>query len=341
MTPSTFLPHDWRQPWQWSVQMQRVWWCVMCCVGVGIASPWWVTNWQSLTDAQAQMETTVQQQSETRRHQQRRADLGQQLAQETRGLAQLSDGVGHAQTMARALLGSAQAHALQVTHLSFDALQQPVALRALSLHHLPVRVRMQGAGKAWLTWWAQLSTWAPGASVSSLDVTSGPDGHVLVQFTLLLPQQAELSHRAWALADFSHSAGNVPIDPFSADEWTELQLHHAQQEPSFVTWIGPEQRRMRQPLEAFARERLRYVGWVSKGTGLQALVQVTDAPNAKSSSRLGDTVYRVGVDGYIGQDWGRITAVTPEELRVRELVRNPAGVWSARHVVLPLEGVKP
>jgi len=348
MTLHAFLSLDWRQPWQWPTPAQRAWWCVAGCVGMCAASPWWLARWQTWANAQALAEKMAQQQDDTRRHQQRTADLQKQLTQATLSLAKLPSRVGQAEAVTRGLMTSAHTHQLQVSHLSLDALQQPAALQALSLYQLPLHVQMQGAGKAWLNWWAQWPTWAPAATVSSLEVKVAAADAVVVQLKLLLPQGAAPLDQDWALAGGLHLAEGASHhearhDPFSADDWARLQLHHAQQHPSFETWVAPERQRVREPLEAFARERLRYVGWVSQGTGVQALVQVREdaSGSSKTTARLGDTVYRVGVGSYLGQDWGRVSTVTPEHVHLRELVRNPEGVWSARQVALPFEGVSP
>lgn len=343
MTSHSHLSIDWRHPWQWPIQAQRVWWCVAVCVGACAASPWWLAHWQVWTDAQTLAEKISQQQDETRIHQQRIANLKQQLAQEVNDFAKASDGAGHTEAVTRALIASARTHQLEVSRLSLDPLEQPAALHALSLQHLPVHLQVQGVGKDWLRWWAQWPAWAPAASVSSLSVTTGPADSVVVQLKLLLPQRSETTHKDWTLAAMTNPSGDASNDPFSAEDWTQIQLRHAQQHPSFVTWAEPERRRVRQPLEAFARERLRYVGWVSQGGVAHALVQVREETrgNTKFTPALGDTVYRVAVGSYLGQDWGLVSSVTPEHLRVREVVRNPEGVWSARHVVLPLEGLGP
>ena len=351
MTPHAFLSLDWRQPWQWSTPAQQAWWCVAACVGVCAASPWWLDRWQTWVDAQVLVEKITKQQNDIRRYQQSKADLQKQLAQATPHFANLPGSVSQTDAVTRGLMAAAHTHQLQVSHLSFDALQQPAALHALSLHQLPLHVQMQGAGKAWLNWWAHWPAWAPAATVSSLEVKTGPADRVVVQLKLLLPQRSVTSPplgQDWtlaALASPSRDASNHETrhDPFSADDWARLQLHHAQQHPSFETWVAPERQRVREPLEAFARERLRYVGWVSQGKGVQALVQVHEdaSGSSKTTPRLGDTVYRVGVGSYLGQNWGRVSTVTPEHLHLRELVRNPDGVWSARQVALPFEGVSP
>ncbi len=348
MTLHSFLSLDWRHPWQWPIPAQRAWWCVAVCVGMCAASPWWLDRWQTWADVQALAEKIAQQQEDTRSYQQRTAYLQKQLTQATLSLAKLPNGAGQAEVVTRGLMASAHTHQLQVSHLSFEALQQPAALHALSLQYLPLHIQVQGPGKAWLNWWAQWPTWAPAATVSSLEVKVAAADAVVVQLKLLLPQRSAPLDQDWALAGGLHPTEGAPHhearhDPFSADDWAQLQMHHAQQHPSFKTWVAPERRRMREPLEAFARERLRYVGWVSQGTGVQALVQVREDASGsnKTTSRLGDTVYRVGVGNYLGQDWGRVSTVTPEHVHLRELVRNPEGVWSARQVALPFEGVSP
>lgn len=340
MTLDGLSSFDWRQPWRWSSPAQRVWWCVVLGVGVCAASPWWLASYMAWADAQALAQKVSQQQDETRIYQQRIATLKEQQAQEAKHFSEVSRSMDHAEAVTRALMLSAQAHQLQVSHLSFGALQQPASLRPLSLQHLPAQVHMQGAGMAWLNWWAQWPTWAPGAFVSSLDVKPGAADHVVVQLALLLPHDAAPVQRSWALAGATTPSD---ADPFSPDAWASQQLRHAQQHPSFATWVEPERHRLREPLEAFARGSLRYVGWVSHGAGVQALVQVREdvSSSTKAIERLGDTVYRVGPGGYLGQDWGRVSHVTPEQVHVRELVRDPEGVWSARHVTLPLESVKP
>lgn len=337
-----FFP-DWRPPWQWPAQAQRMSWWLAMCVGLGVTSPLWLTHWQTWTEAQALAEKTLQQQEDTRIHQQRSAQLQRQLAQEASHQTQTLDSADPTQAVLRALMLAAQTHHLDVSHLSLDAPSRSAALQALSMQHLPVHVQLQGAGTAWLTWWAQWPTWAPGAVASSLQVKTEPAGGVTVQLKLLLPQRASPRPRAWPLASLAETLHQAATDPFSADDWAEIQWRHAQQHPSFVAWVAPERQRARQPLEAFARERLHYVGWVSDGGVAQALVQVRDAAHDKPSvtPRVGDTVYRVAVGGYVGQNWGRVFMVTPQGLGVRELVRSPDGVWSARRVVLPLEGGGP
>jgi len=343
MTPHSFLSLDWRHPWQWSTQAQRVWWCVAGVVGVCVASPWWLARWQVWAEAQALAEKVLQQQRDTRSHQQRMADLQIQMAQATNHLAKWPGHVGQTEAVARGLMATAHAHQLQLSHLSFDALQQPAALHALSLHQLPLHVQVQGTGKAWLRWWAQWPAWAPGATVSSLEVKAGPADRVVVQLKLLLPQRSASLRQDRTLDSVASPSDGMGNDPFSADDWAHLQLHHAQQHPSFNAWVEPERQRVREPLEAFARERLHYVGWMSQGADRQALMQVREeaSSNSQALSRLGDSVYRVGVGGYLGQHWGRVATVTPEYVRVRELVRNPEGVWFARQVELPFEGGTP
>ena len=344
MTPPDATPFsfDWHQPWGWPVGAQRAVRGVTVLLGCVCLSPWWLTSWQAWTDAQVRAQTLAQQQEDTRVHRQRTAQVTQQLTQETAFLTQALGGAGQSEAVVRALMASARAQHLQVPKLSLDPAIQTAASHTLPAHHLPLSLELQGAGAAWLKWLAQWPVVAPGVTVSSLDLKALPAGHVWVQLKLLLPQALEPTQSPWLLAGAGAMAAprDEQTDPFNADDWARLQRQHAQQHPSFATWVAPEQHRSPEPLEAFSRERLRYVGWLSQGGVSQALVRVGDEASGHTqlAPPLGDTVYRVGVGGYLGQDMGRVFTVTPEQLSVRELVRHPDGTWSPRHVVLPLEG---
>lgn len=341
MKPPHAASFDWHQPWGWPVRAQRVGRWVAVLMGFFALSPWWLTSWQAWVDAQTLTENVAQQQKDTRTHQQRTAQVTQQLTQETALLSKALGGAGQSEAVVRALMASAHAQHLQVSKLSLDQAIPPAASQTLSVHHQPLSVELQGVGAAWLRWLAQWPVVAPGVTVSSLDLKALPAGHVWVQLKLLLPQALEPTQSPWLLAGAMAAPRHAPTDPFNADDWARLQRQHAQQHPSFAMWVAPELHRSPEPLEAFSREHLRYVGWLSQGGVPQALVRVGDeaSGNAKLAPLLSGTVYRVGVGGYLGQDMGRVFTVTPEQLSVRELVRHPDGVWSPRHVVLPLEGL--
>ena len=302
-------------------------------------SPWWLANWQAWNDAQARAQHTAQQQQDILMHQARIAQMRQQLAQATSRLVSARHGATTGEAVTRALTDAAQTHQLQVSNLMLDPPITPALLHAASMQHVPLHLQLQGTGVAWLAWLGQWAALAPGVTVSSLHLKALPAGGVTVELKVLLPQTPEGVQQPWRLASAAGVASDALADPFSAEEWADIQQRQAQQHPSFAARLGPERKRLREPLEAFARERLRYVGWLSQDGAPQALVRVSEEASAapKAAPSLGDMVYRVGVGGYLGQEFGRVSHVTPEQLSVRELVRDPDGAWHPRHVVLTLE----
>ena len=74
--------------------------------------------------------------------------------------------------------------------------------------------------------------------------------------------------------------------------------------------IVPDQNRSKQPLEAFPLDSLRMVGILEGGQQMWALVTAADG-----------TVYRAGIGDYLGQNYGRIVKITPEEIKIIEIVQ--------------------
>lgn len=118
-----------------------------------------------------------------------------------------------------------------------------------------------------------------------------------------------------------------------------------QTDPFSVSRVEPEKKdggggtkpdfdRPREQLESFPLESMRYVGIVSKEKGKfrHALV-------------LADgVVYPAGIGNYLGQNFGRISAITDSEITLKEIVQDPSGQttdWVERQTTLQLqEGVQ-
>jgi len=121
-----------------------------------------------------------------------------------------------------------------------------------------------------------------------------------------------------------------PYDPFPY----EASALRDPFKPELVKVISPantgryqqEMRRAKEPLEAYPLETLKMVGTL-KGSGadIGALVM--------SESGLS----RVVVGKYLGQNFGRITAITKSSIELREIVQDPDGEWSERTTVLNIE----
>ena len=89
--------------------------------------------------------------------------------------------------------------------------------------------------------------------------------------------------------------------------------------------LRPDQNRPREPLEAFPLDALRMVGTVQVRGTRYALIE--DPENV---------VHRVPAGTHAGQNYGRITAITPTEVRLVEIVPDGFGGWSERPASIPL-----
>lgn len=90
--------------------------------------------------------------------------------------------------------------------------------------------------------------------------------------------------------------------------------------------VQPDLDRPREPLEAYPLESLKYVGVMTKKSTSFAIVLVDGA------------LYQVRVGNYMGQNFGVITQVSETEVKLKELVQDPAGDWVERESVLMLQG---
>lgn len=115
------------------------------------------------------------------------------------------------------------------------------------------------------------------------------------------------------------------IDPFSQVKLTAALDRLSQRAASGPR---PDLDRRREPLESFPLESIHLVGNLSNGRANLALLQV-------------DTVvYQAGVGSYAGQNYGKITRVTENEVTLKELVQDAAGDWVERETSLRLQESK-
>jgi len=119
-----------------------------------------------------------------------------------------------------------------------------------------------------------------------------------------------------AFEPFSYEGFDLP-DPFKPRKLTEKRDGPA-------NGLAPDLNRRKEPLEAFPLEQLKMVGTLSQGNDTYALV------------RADKTLYRVKKGNYMGQNFGLITDVTENEIKLKEIVQDSAGDWAERQSVLPL-----
>lgn len=112
------------------------------------------------------------------------------------------------------------------------------------------------------------------------------------------------------------------IEPFSS---SKLQAAFDRMVQRSAGGLKPDLNRRREPLEAFPLESIRMVGHLSNGKQNFALLQVESL------------VYQARVGTYAGQNFGTITKISENEVKLKELVQDAAGDWVERVTELRLQ----
>jgi len=87
----------------------------------------------------------------------------------------------------------------------------------------------------------------------------------------------------------------------------------------------PDEGRARQPLEAFALDSLTMVGTIGNGANTEALIKDPTG-----------VIHRVRANEYMGENYGRITAISSDRVDLVELVSNGNGGWMERPASIAL-----
>ncbi|QEP43155.1 pilus assembly protein PilP [Ectothiorhodospiraceae bacterium BW-2] len=87
----------------------------------------------------------------------------------------------------------------------------------------------------------------------------------------------------------------------------------------------PDFNRRKEALEGFPLDTLRYVGSLEQGEQLWAIIVSPD-----------ELVHRVQQGNYLGQNYGKIVAITETDLAVSELIPDGNGGWIERQAGLSL-----
>jgi type IV pilus assembly protein PilP len=113
-----------------------------------------------------------------------------------------------------------------------------------------------------------------------------------------------------------------------SDPFSDTRLEPEKKEGSGANM--PDFNRPKEQLESFALESLSYVGIVSKGKN-----------KSKHGLILADgVVFPVGVGNYLGQNYGRIIAISENEIVLKEILQDPSGQtaeWVEREATLQLQ----
>ncbi len=111
-------------------------------------------------------------------------------------------------------------------------------------------------------------------------------------------------------------------DPFDI---TKLAVHDEKQagDP-----LQPDLRRAREPLESFPLDSLRLIGSLRRGRDVVALIE---------ADKL---VYPLRIGGHLGQDFGKVVAISEKTIDIDELVPESGGRWAQRRAQLVLQEKK-
>ena len=115
------------------------------------------------------------------------------------------------------------------------------------------------------------------------------------------------------------------MEPFNVLKLTQALRRESAQVASNAALIAPEMARRKEPLEAFPLDAMAMVGSMNKNGKPTALLTVDKL------------LYQVQLGNYLGQNYGRITAITETSIQLREIVQDPTGDWIERTTSLELQ----
>lgn len=115
------------------------------------------------------------------------------------------------------------------------------------------------------------------------------------------------------------------MEPFNVLKLTQALRRESAQVASNAALIAPEMARRKEPLEAFPLDAMAMVGSMNKNGKPTALLTVDKL------------LYQVQLGNYLGQNYGRITAITETSIQLREIVQDPTGDWIERITSLELQ----
>ncbi|MCB1553418.1 MAG: pilus assembly protein PilP [Xanthomonadales bacterium] len=138
------------------------------------------------------------------------------------------------------------------------------------------------------------------------------------------------------IADVKSRPG-PPLDPlpvmrqfetfdYAAQDLRDPFSNPRQNNEGSSTGVGPDPNRRKELLESFPLDGLTMVGSLGSGAGMVALVVDPEK-----------VVHRVKAGNYMGQNEGRILAVSESKIDLMELFPDGAGGWEEREAAVALE----
>lgn len=88
----------------------------------------------------------------------------------------------------------------------------------------------------------------------------------------------------------------------------------------------PDINRPKELLENYSLENLKYAGYIGSKNALSAIIEADGH------------VYTVKIGAHLGQNFGKLMAITPGALKIVEIVEDASGNWNSRDAELLLDG---
>ena len=115
------------------------------------------------------------------------------------------------------------------------------------------------------------------------------------------------------------------VDPFRPER---IEVAQAGRSSASASKILEQEKRPKEPLEAFPLESIQMLGTITQDKETFALV------------KAGPNLYRVRKGNYMGQNFGVITGIDEFQIDLKELVQDSAGEWVERESSLQLVEAK-
>ena len=121
-----------------------------------------------------------------------------------------------------------------------------------------------------------------------------------------------------------------PYEPFTYDAFNLTDPFKPRKiEPPKATAGGglqPDFNRRREPLESYPLENLKMVGTLQQKKNIYGLIKTPD-----------NNLFRVKAGNYMGQNFGRITAISESTIQLKEIVQDSGGSWEEKEQTLLLQ----
>lgn len=115
---------------------------------------------------------------------------------------------------------------------------------------------------------------------------------------------------------------NIPA-PINPHAFSELRM---KANMPVVTQYRPDLNRPKELLEKVGLDKLQFVGTIGSGNVLSALINHDNH------------VYTVKTGNYMGENFGRVSKITPDEITLVETVEDANGNWVRRQTIMALGG---